>query len=308
MGSLWLSSAEFLPPTKLVKTWVVNDGTREPSSFIECSSSSTSSSIVEPGRTFGATTAIASSHTRQARSMASSSSGDFVRRAVHERRAGNDTLGRHRIREVEQGLRPDAVAHRERPYAAHADRGRLEQRRPVVALGRRPRPRRAALATSKRVIIRGRTNTGSRSGRKEAPPPSRARTATGRRSDGTLDAREVLEVGGRLEEEEIYAGVTHALRETPLPLRVVEHDPESRRATRCETAAVTDMTIYDLRVTVERIEGHPSAVSSRGLLRRCRVEPRADPSGRHFCLRVPAVIPLLPAKQRKLPDEDWLSR
>ena len=41
-----------------MKTWVVNEGTREPCSRIECSTSSTSSSIVAPGRTFGATAAI----------------------------------------------------------------------------------------------------------------------------------------------------------------------------------------------------------------------------------------------------------
>jgi uncharacterized repeat protein (TIGR04076 family) len=134
------------------------------------------------------------------------------------------------------------------------------------------------------------------------------RLAEGR--DGALDAGEVLEVGGRLEEEEIYAGVTHALRETPLPLRVVEHGPESRRATRCETAAVTDMTIYDLRVTVERIEGRSVCGLEPGDYFEVTESSRVRiPPGRHFCLyALSAVIPLLPAKQRKLPDEDWLEQ
>jgi len=33
------------------------------------------------------------------------------------------------------------------------------------------------------------------------------------------------------------------------------------------------------------------------------------PDGRHFCLyALSSVLPLLPAKQRRLPDEDWLER
>ena len=42
------------------------------------------------------------------------------------------------------------------------------------------------------------------------------RLAKGR--DRALDAREVFQVGGRLEEEEIHARVAHALREAPSPL------------------------------------------------------------------------------------------
>jgi uncharacterized repeat protein (TIGR04076 family) len=56
------------------------------------------------------------------------------------------------------------------------------------------------------------------------------------------------------------------------------------------------MILYDLRVTVDRIEGRSV----------CGLRPRI-PEGRHFCLyALSAVLPLLPAKQRKLPDEDWL--
>ena len=33
------------------------------------------------------------------------------------------------------------------------------------------------------------------------------------------------------------------------------------------------------------------------------------PDGKHFCLfAIQAVLPLLPAKMRKLPDEDWLEQ
>jgi uncharacterized repeat protein (TIGR04076 family) len=129
--------------------------------------------------------------------------------------------------------------------------------------------------------------------------------------DRPLDAREVLEVGGWLEEKQIHAALAHALGKAPTPLRVVEHGPESRRAaSRCETPAVTDMTIYDLRVTVERIEGRSVCGLERGDYFEVTESSRVRiPPGRHFCLyALSAVIPLLPAKQRKLPDEDWLEQ
>lgn len=69
-------------------------------------------------------------------------------------------------------------------------------------------------------------------------------------------------------------------------------------------------TLYDLRVTVERIEGESVCglhvgdyfeVSASNQLRM--------PAGKHFCLyALAAVLPLLPAKQRTLDDADWLAR
>lgn len=68
--------------------------------------------------------------------------------------------------------------------------------------------------------------------------------------------------------------------------------------------------LFDLRVTVERIEGR----SVCGL----RVGDHFDivesshlvlPPGRHFCMyALAAVLPLLPAKQRELAENDWLAR
>jgi uncharacterized repeat protein (TIGR04076 family) len=66
--------------------------------------------------------------------------------------------------------------------------------------------------------------------------------------------------------------------------------------------------LYDLRVTVERIEGrsvcglkagdHFDLVQSNRLLL---------PPGQHFCIyALAAVLPLLAAKQRELADGDWL--
>src|SRR3712207_8926435 len=70
IGSVRVSSAEFFPPTKCVKTCVVNDAVREPCTRIWCSTSSVSSSIVAPGRTCGATAAIVRSeeHTSELQS------------------------------------------------------------------------------------------------------------------------------------------------------------------------------------------------------------------------------------------------
>lgn len=72
----------------------------------------------------------------------------------------------------------------------------------------------------------------------------------------------------------------------------------------------TDMELYDLRVVVDRIEGrsvcgmavgdHIDLVNSAEL----RI-----PDGKHFCVyALQAVLPLLPAKQRRLPEGDWLER
>jgi uncharacterized repeat protein (TIGR04076 family) len=66
--------------------------------------------------------------------------------------------------------------------------------------------------------------------------------------------------------------------------------------------------LYDLRVTVERIEGrsvcglevgdHFDVVQSSRLV---------IPPGKHFCIfALQAVLPLLAARQRRLPPGDWL--
>lgn len=71
---------------------------------------------------------------------------------------------------------------------------------------------------------------------------------------------------------------------------------------------VTDL--YDLRVVVERIEGRsvcglqPGDYIDLTESNRLRI-----PTGKHFCLyALAACLPLLPAKQRPLPPEDWLAR
>jgi uncharacterized repeat protein (TIGR04076 family) len=68
------------------------------------------------------------------------------------------------------------------------------------------------------------------------------------------------------------------------------------------------MAIYDLRVTVDRIEGRSVCGLEPGDYFELTESSRVRiPEGRHFCLyALSAVLPLLPAKQRRLPDEDWL--
>ena len=68
--------------------------------------------------------------------MTSSSSGDFVRRSSFTSAEPVTTRsGASASVRWSSGLGPDAIADREPPGVAHADRRRLEQRRSVVTLG-----------------------------------------------------------------------------------------------------------------------------------------------------------------------------
>ena len=68
--------------------------------------------------------------------------------------------------------------------------------------------------------------------------------------------------------------------------------------------------LYDLRVTVERIEGRSVCGMRPGDFVELRNSAQLSlPSGRPFCIyALAAVLPLLPAKQRPLPPGDWLER
>ena len=71
-----------------------------------------------------------------------------------------------------------------------------------------------------------------------------------------------------------------------------------------------EMEIYDLRVTVDRIAGRSVCGLEVGdyfeVVESSRVK---IPAGKHFCMyAMAAALPLLPAKQRQLPDSDWLER
>jgi uncharacterized repeat protein (TIGR04076 family) len=82
--------------------------------------------------------------------------------------------------------------------------------------------------------------------------------------------------------------------------RVNEGDP----------ALMTEMKLYDIRVTVERIEGRSVCGLEVGDYFEVTESSRVRiPVGRHFCLyALQSVLPLIPAKQRRLPKEDWLEQ
>ncbi len=74
---------------------------------------------------------------------------------------------------------------------------------------------------------------------------------------------------------------------------------------------MSDVTeLYDLRVTVERIEGRSVCGLEVGDYFELTESSRLRiPPGKHFCVfALQAVLPLLPAKQRDLPAGDWLEQ
>ena len=75
-------------------------------------------------------------------------------------------------------------------------------------------------------------------------------------------------------------------------------------------SASDDVELYDLRVTVDSISGRPVCGLAVGDYFEVTESSRVRiPDGRHFCLfAIQAVLPLLPAKMRRLPAEDWLEQ
>ncbi len=70
------------------------------------------------------------------------------------------------------------------------------------------------------------------------------------------------------------------------------------------------MELFDLRVTVESIEGRSVCGLSVGdYFELTNSSELHIPDGKHFCVyALAALLPLLPAKQRQLPESDWLER
>ena len=73
---------------------------------------------------------------------------------------------------------------------------------------------------------------------------------------------------------------------------------------------VSETEVYDLRVTVERIEGRSVCGLEVGDYFEVTESSRVTiPEGKHFCLyALSSVLPLLPAKQRQMPPGDWLEQ
>ena len=88
-------------------------------------------------------------------------------------------------------------------------------------------------------------------------------------------------------------------------------DASARRvAAPSKLATVTEMRLFDIRVTVERIEGRSVCGLAVGDSFEVTESSRVRiPEGKHFCLyALAAVLPLIPAKQRRLPADDWLEQ
>ena len=73
---------------------------------------------------------------------------------------------------------------------------------------------------------------------------------------------------------------------------------------------MSETEVYDLRVTVERIEGRSVCGLAVGDSFEVTESSRVRiPEGKHFCLyALSSVLPLLPAKQRQMPPGDWLEQ
>ncbi len=67
--------------------------------------------------------------------------------------------------------------------------------------------------------------------------------------------------------------------------------------------------LYDLRVTVERIEGRSVCGMAVGdYFELTESSKLRIPEGKHFCIyALSSVLPLLAAKQRELAENDWLT-
>jgi uncharacterized repeat protein (TIGR04076 family) len=73
---------------------------------------------------------------------------------------------------------------------------------------------------------------------------------------------------------------------------------------------VGNFSLFDLRVTVERIEGRSVCGLAVGDYFEVTESSRIRiPADRHFCIyALSAILPLLPAKQRRLASDDWLEQ
>lgn len=69
-----------------------------------------------------------------------------------------------------------------------------------------------------------------------------------------------------------------------------------------------DLELFDLRVTVERIDGRSVCGMSVGDYFELTESAKLRiPEGQHFCIyALQSVLPLLPAKQRQMSETDWL--
>jgi uncharacterized repeat protein (TIGR04076 family) len=77
-----------------------------------------------------------------------------------------------------------------------------------------------------------------------------------------------------------------------------------------DVRADAETVVYDLRVTVDRIEGRSVCGMRPGdYFDLVASNELRLPDGKHFCIyALASVLPFLAAKQRQLPAGDWLER
>ena len=70
------------------------------------------------------------------------------------------------------------------------------------------------------------------------------------------------------------------------------------------------MEIFDLRVTVDHIGGRSVCGLNPGdYFEVTNSNELRIPEGKHFCMyAIASILPLLPAKQRKMAQDDWLEQ
>lgn len=70
------------------------------------------------------------------------------------------------------------------------------------------------------------------------------------------------------------------------------------------------MEIFDLRVTVDHIGGRSVCGLNPGdYFEVTNSNELRIPEGKHFCMyAIASILPLLPAKQRKMAEDDWLEQ
>ena len=73
---------------------------------------------------------------------------------------------------------------------------------------------------------------------------------------------------------------------------------------------MSDFTLFDLRITVHEIKGRSVCGMQIGDYFEVTESSKLRiPAGKHFCIyALSAVLPLLPAKQRQMDDNDWLEK
>lgn len=86
-----------------------------------------------------------------------------------------------------------------------------------------------------------------------------------------------------------------------------DHSGGDREQAPLEGMEAEPRGLRDLRVVVEEVRGHCTSSLRLGDSFTLQSGRLYIPANRHFCLyALQAVLPLLPAKQRPLPDGDWL--